>query len=75
MTLGGKENKAMEYWQEVLYYIIENEPLTAVKLAGHFSWCTGVKNRYLAALRAWGWIAPRGRIESTEKGRLEADRI
>ena len=62
----------MEYYQEVLHFIIKNEPLTAVKLAEYFHWGTNVKNRYLAALRAWGWITPRGRIKSTEKGRLEA---
>ena len=64
----------MEYCYEVLHYIIENEPMSAVTLAEYFGWGTGVKNRYLASLRAWGWIIPRGRIESTEKGRLEAGR-
>ena len=65
----------MEYHQEVMRHIVTNEPLTAVKLAEYFGWGTGVKNRYLAALRAWGWITPRGRIKSTEKGRLEIEAI
>ena len=58
-----------------MQYIVTNEPLAAVGLAEHFRWGAGVKNRYLAALRAWGWITPRGRIVSTEKGRLEAGRV
>lgn len=59
----------MEYYHEIMLYIVGNEPLTSIELAEHFQWSEFAKLNWMAALREWGWIVPRGRVESTEKGR------
>jgi len=59
----------MEYYHEVMLYIVENEPLPSTKLAEHFQWSGLSKRNWIIALRAWGWIIPNGYVESTEEGR------
>jgi len=59
----------MEYYHEIMLYIVENEPLPATELAEHFRWGSSPKRNWIIALRNWGWITPAGHIKSTEKGR------
>ena len=60
----------MEYYHEVMLYIVENEPLASTAaFAEHFGWADSTARRWIEALRNWGWVVPKGRVRSTEKGR------
>ena len=57
----------MEYHDEVMLYIKEHEPIASTQLAEHFRWSDLARRHWIEALRAWGWIAPRGKVKSTDK--------
>lgn len=58
----------MEYYHEVMLYIVKNGPLSSTELAKRFQWSDLTRHNWIKALRSWGWITPSGHVKSTEAG-------